>query len=370
MKIGLVFDDSLDRNDGVQQYVRTLGSWLSAENHEVHYLVGQTHVRAPHVYSLSKNISMRFNGNRFTIPLWASGTAIRKLLKHERYDILHIQMPYSPVLAGKIIAGAPAATAIVGTFHVMPVGKLQIAGNYMLGKLQKRSLSRFNAICSVSPAAQQFALRAYGIKTQVIPNMINTAEWKNSIQPQPHHIVFLGRLVPRKGCKELLRALAVLPAPERQGLSITIGGTGPERTKLEKIARKTSLDVSFPGYIAEKDKLALLASADLAIFPSTGGESFGIVLLEAMAASAGIVIGGDNPGYRSVLGDLPASLIDFTTHTEAVRRLGQLLQDKALRRQLHTQQQKLIKTYDVLPIGQQITAMYQTALLHRRQDVR
>ncbi|HUP26540.1 MAG TPA: glycosyltransferase family 4 protein [Candidatus Limnocylindrales bacterium] len=370
MKIGLVFDDSLDRNDGVQQYVRSLGRWLATEGHEVHYLVGETKQKSSTIHSLAKNITMRFNGNSFTMPLYAPSSRIRVLLGREQYDILHVQMPYSPLMAGKVIANAPTSAAVVGTFHVLPLSKLQFDANFMLGKMQRLSLGRFDCICSVSPAAQAFASQAYGINTTVIPNMINLAAWKNSVGVHPRRIVFLGRLVPRKGCKELLLALGALPIAERQNIKLVIAGKGPQRKQLEKLAHSFSLDVTFLGYITEEDKVALLASADLAIFPSIGGESFGIVLLEAMAAGAGVVIGGDNPGYRSVLGNLPQSLVDFKDSKTAAKQLARLLQDRKLRASLHLGQRQLVKTYDIQTVGQQIIGMYQTALLHRRQDVR
>ncbi len=79
MKIGFVLDDGLDSNDGVQQYVRTLGAWLTQQGHIVDHLAGETKQTAEHIHSLSKNVTMKFNGNRFTIPFSASSQKIRVL---------------------------------------------------------------------------------------------------------------------------------------------------------------------------------------------------------------------------------------------------------------------------------------------------
>ena len=104
MKIALVLDDSLDKPDGVQQYVLTLGSWLTSQKHEVHYLVGATSRKdIPNVHSLSANMRVRFNKNRASMPMIANRKAIRALTEKEKFDVLHVQMPYSPLLAGKII---------------------------------------------------------------------------------------------------------------------------------------------------------------------------------------------------------------------------------------------------------------------------
>ncbi|HTH72515.1 MAG TPA: glycosyltransferase family 4 protein, partial [Candidatus Pristimantibacillus sp.] len=104
LKIGLVLDDSLDKVDGVQQYVLIVGRWLTAQGHDVHYLVGETkRTDLPGMHSLARNVKVRFNKNRMAIPLPANLRAIRALLKREQFDVLHVQVPYSPALAGRII---------------------------------------------------------------------------------------------------------------------------------------------------------------------------------------------------------------------------------------------------------------------------
>lgn len=370
MKIGLVIDDSLDRNDGVQQYVRTLGKWLADNKHEVHYLSGQTASDNRFVHSLSKNVTVKFNGNRLTVPWRVSSSHLRRLLNQELYDILHIQMPYSPFMAGKVIKYAPRRTAIVGTFHVMPYEFVQVAATYILGKLQKHSLSKYDAACAVSPAAKIFADENYMTVPLVIPNAVDLKIWQSNSKPVPGRIVFLGRLVPRKGCRQLLLALSKLPASERNKLQIIIGGDGPQKSALKQLAAKLSVNAEFIGYVNEQDKLALLASADIAVFPSLGGESFGIILLEAMAAGAGLVIGGDNAGYRGVLQDTPECLINFKSPELAADELIRLLKNPLDRKKIHVLQRQTIKKYDISLVGTQILAMYETAMLHHRQEMR
>lgn len=359
MKIGMVFDDSLDRNDGVQQYIRTLGSWLRTQGHTVHYLVGESRGDGKTIHSLSKNVNVRFNGNRFSIPLPTRSKTIKNLLEAEKYDVLHVQMPYNPLMAGKIIKFTPAATAIVGTFHILPLARLQKFGNKALYVVQKRQLKQFNAICSVSAAAAEFAKSHYKLTSRVIPNMINLSVWKTKTPITPGRIVFLGRLVPRKGCMNLLAAFALLPADLHKNIELLVAGDGPERQKLEKFVASSKLaNVKFLGYIDEKSKPDLLASAQVAVFPSLGGESFGIVLIEAMAAGTRVVLGGNNPGYASVLSGLPQSLIDPKNSRSFATQLKTVLTNVELQDQLHKQQQMLVKNYDVNIVGKQITQMY------------
>ncbi len=368
LKIGLVLDDSLDRNDGVQQYVRSLGTWLDSQGHTVHYLAGQNQADDETTHSLSRNIGVRFNGNRLTIPLPANVSAIKALLAKEKFDVLHVQMPYSPLMAGKIIANASTDTAVVGTFHILPLGGLQRHGSKALGLVQKRQLKRLDAICSVSGPAAEFARSHFGIVSSVIPNMVDLKRFKTPLQPHPGRIVFLGRLVPRKGCLQLLKAL------HHGGIDhseVLIAGDGPQRAKLEKyVAQNDMKNVVFLGRIPEEHKPSLLASAEIAVFPSLGGESFGIVLIEAMAAGAGVVLGGNNPGYTSVLANVPGTLFDPSKTTAFAALLTHFLDDKRLRDKTHSIQQTAVKQYDIQTVGQQILQMYKTALLHRSRDVR
>lgn len=102
MKIAYVLDDRLDKPDGVQQYVRDMSGWMRDKGHEVHYLVGNSPgATESNLHNLSRTVGVRFNKNRMRIPLPASKRAIKQLLDDERFDVLHVQMPYSPLwLAG------------------------------------------------------------------------------------------------------------------------------------------------------------------------------------------------------------------------------------------------------------------------------
>ena len=132
LKIGLVFDDSLDSDDGVSQQVKILGAYFSTQGHQVRYLVGQTTMKqweSGKVYSLAKNVKVSFNGNRVSIPLPASKNHIKQILADEKFDILHVQMPYSPFMAQKIVKLAHKKTSIIGTFHILPAGRLAACGS-------------------------------------------------------------------------------------------------------------------------------------------------------------------------------------------------------------------------------------------------
>lgn len=119
LHIGLVYDDSLDQFSGVTQYCVTLGRHLARKGHEVELLVGETRshdIAGLPIRSLARNLSVRFNGNRLSIPFSARGSELRNILAHGRFDVLHVQMPYSPLMAGRLISYASAETAIWALF--------------------------------------------------------------------------------------------------------------------------------------------------------------------------------------------------------------------------------------------------------------
>src|SRR5688572_30587739 len=243
MKIGMVFDDSLDKPDGVQQFVLTLGGWLTENGHDVHYLVGETkRSDIANLHSLSRNIKVRFNQNRMAIPLPARREPIRAVLEREKFDVLHVQVPYSPALAARIIAAADDTTAVVGTFHVAPHSGLVTAANRLLGAYLRRSLARFDAMMSTSEPARQFALQTFRIDSQVAALPVDTKQFRDA-QPFARYrisknVLFLGRLVERKGCRYLLEAVAHIcrEGTWPEGARVIVCGAGPLAARLRDFA--------------------------------------------------------------------------------------------------------------------------------------
>lgn len=376
LKIGLVLDDSLDKPDGVQQYVLTLGRYFAEQGHEVHYLVGATtRTDIPNVHSLSHNVRVRFNRNRMSMPLPTPYRTIRSLLAEESFDILHVQMPYSPFLAGRIIKAAAPQTGVVGTFHVAPHSRLVTAANWMLRWFIDGSIRRFDEIMSVSAVAQTFAWKTFGIESALVPNCAPLDAFF-AAKPRKEYahipaIVFLGRLVERKGCTHLLEAVHYMQANQlvQQEYRVLICGAGPLEASLKAFVRTHKLQhlVTFAGHILEEEKPGYLASADVAVFPSTGGESFGIVLLEAMAAARGAVLAGNNPGYASVMASQPEALFDPQNPRQLAERMAGLLNDPDARRIMHEWQHTYVTKYDVANVADEVMSLYESALHKRRE---
>lgn len=375
LKVGLVLDDGLDKPDGVQQYILAIGAWLQSQGHRVHYIVGETkRTDIPNVHSMSRNIRVTSNGNRMSIPLPTSRRRLRKFLTEQQFDILHVQVPFSPLMAGRLVRAAQPSTGVVGTFHILPNSRFITIGTRLLGLYLRRTLRRFDVQLSVSSAAQHFAAQTFGSNSRVLPNVIDYPRF-NRAQPFDRYnddvltVLFLGRLVPRKGSLTLIEAVARLR--QRNDLPpfrVVLCGKGPLEARVRaRIAEYGLADcVEMAGFVNEIDKPHYYASADIAVFPSSGGESFGIVLLEAMASGKAAVLAGDNPGYRTVMESQPSLLFNPHDPQELADKIAELLTDNALRDRERYWGELYTKDFDVATVGQKLLGVYQEALHKRR----
>lgn len=371
LKIGFVLDDSLDTPDGVQQYVLALGSWLTRQGHEVHYLVGETsRTDIPNVHSLSRNLKVKFNGNNMSTPLPVRPFKLKRFLASEQFDVLHIQMPYSPFLAHRIILAVPKRTAVVGTFHIMPHTQTEFRANWLLGQALRRSLKRFDTCFAVSEAAQAFMLQTFHVRSEILPNVVDRTRFaRATVRPeyddQKMTVMFLGRLVPRKGCATLLEATRILKQKTNlPPFRVVVCGKGPLDAELKQYVADELLNdlVEFTGFVSEANKPSYMKSADIMTFPSLGGESFGIVLIEAMAAEHPVVLAADNLGYHSVLGPKSDQLFQPGDPYELAKKISEYLRDTAERDKALQWQKGYVKQFDVAVVGGALVETYQRLL--------
>jgi len=392
LRIGLVIDDGLDKPDGVQQIVLTLGRRLTALGHEVHYITSTTErTDLPHLHVLGRTVSVRFNGNRLRSPLPARRADVRRLLAEVPFDVLHVTMPYSPLLAGRVVSAASPRTAVVGQFVIYPQDRLTRWGIRALGLAERRRLRRFDAITALSEAARESVREAYGRDVPVIGGPVElgapaagpdgapagapagspaASRVPATGDDRPVRIVFLGRLVERKGPRELLAAAAAMPAT--RPWTLTLAGRGPLLDELRERARAAGIAdrVDFPGFVAEEDKAALLAGADVVALPSTGGESFGMSVVEALADAGGVVLAGDNPGYRTPMAGLEDQLVDPRDTAAFARTLARWVDDPAGRAAARAPQRAAAQRFDAGEITARTLAWYEAAIAARRAGAR
>ncbi len=373
LRVGFLIDDSLDRPDGVQQWVLAAGAYLAQAGHQVVYFAGQTRrTDLPGLVSLGQLRSWRFNQNRGQSPGWTSRRQLRTAWVNNPVDIVHLQAPYSPFLAHRFCRQLPPGVPVVASFHVLPANWWVAVGLRVLGGLVATSKRQVKLFTSNSEATREFYRRGWGVDSQLVYNPVKITQFRQAparVWDSPAdtvNIVFLGRLVPRKGAGILIEAASRLSPDLKRRLRLQIGGRGPQLDQLKVQARAVGLadQTKFWGFIAEADKPAFLAGADIIVLPATGGESFGISLVEALATGRALVLAGDNPGYRSILADRPELLFDPHQPDQLTAKLDSYLQQPRSHWQpLIDWGVRHVEAYDVdSAIGPQLEAIYQQLL--------
>lgn len=361
MTIGFILDDTMDRPDGVQQAIVLLGKELVSRGHNVHFIATESagkHI-AP-IHAMSRSIHLKFNGNSVRTPLPVTKKRIVKLFQETSFDVLHVQMPHSPFLSGRIIQAAPPSTKIFGTFHILPYGRFARIGMQLLGAVQKKQVARFDGLFAVSTPAKRFMDTVYKVNSVVLPNPVDFQLYNQGESPKNKKItlVFVGRFEERKGVTDLVNAYSKINASLRSKTRLVMCGKGPLLEKAKNLARTTGVDIEFPGFVSDTEKKDYLKSADIAVFPSSGGESFGIVLTEAMSCGNAIVLGGNNPGYRSVLERWPETLIDPKNHEKFAQVLVSFINDDKRRTRIANDQHNHAKSFDVSVVVDKLESYY------------
>jgi phosphatidyl-myo-inositol alpha-mannosyltransferase len=308
------------------------------------------------------------------MPVASRRRDIAAVLASCAFDVIHVQAPYSPLMAARVIRHAGPSVAVVGTFHVNSERVLPKAGARLLSAVTRESLRRFDRMMCVSDVASRFAHRWFGLsETEVVPNMIDGPALRSmasSVYRKPAngpHLAFIGNLVPRKGVETLLSAMPAIAAVHPR-VTLTVAGDGYLRPRLERSVRQASLSatVRFAGTVSESEKAALLGSADIACFPSRYGESFGIVLLEAIAAGAGVVLAARNAAYAEVLRDTPSALSAPGDADELAHMVLRFLAHPDLRARVRGHQQQMAARHEVDFVTSSVLEVYRAALCRRR----
>lgn len=311
MKIGFVVDDHMGRPGGVQEYVRGLRHELERRGHRTVIFSGGGGSREHGVVPVGISLPLRGSGSSTSIPLTVVPPwRLRRLLMEEACDVLHVMAPYSPTLGGRLLVSSRAAHVMTFLVAIEPAWYRQALG--LLATVQRRSLDRFDQRIAISGAAARSGRALYGGDYLIVPVGVAVERFRppdeRPARDRLFTIVYVGRLERRKGVAHLLRAVARL---ERQTLDfrVEIGGDGPERAALERLASELGLRrVRFHGYITPEALPGFLHSGDVFCAPATYAESFGIVLVEAMAAGLPIVAAA-NAGYAEVLAAHPGNLL-------------------------------------------------------------
>lgn len=366
MKIALVCPYDFAHPGGVRDHVAHLDQQFRRAGHDVRILAPSSDpdvadgASTGRLYSLGRVTPIPANGSvaRITLSLRLS-KRIKQILRQERFDVVHVHEPLMPALPISVVRFCSSLT--VGTFHAFSRSH---AGYFYGRPLLRRYFLRLDGRIAVSEPAFRFVSQYFPGEYAIIPNGIEVARYQSEatrvrgLEDGMLNILFFGRLEKRKGLKFLLRAFPIIKGRFRNARLI-VAGDGPLRVPFERwVERHQIPDVVFAGHVAEEDKAAYFRSADVYCAPSTGQESFGIVLLEAMAAGCAIVA-SDIDGYRSIVaGGVDGLLVEPRNEQALTEAVSALLSDRDMREQLGRAARAKAWRYDWRQVAGDVLAYY------------
>jgi phosphatidyl-myo-inositol alpha-mannosyltransferase len=363
MRVGLVCPYSLDVPGGVQNHVRDLAEALLERGHRVSVLAPADDDDAlpGYVVPAGRAVPVPFNGSVARLAFGPMSAArVRRWLGEGRFDVLHIHEPAVPSVS--LLALWAARGPIVGTFH-SAVGRSRAMS--AAEAILRPSMEKIAGRIAVSEHARSTLVQHFGGEPVIIPNGLYVQRFSDAARAPRWDspggsLVFLGRMdEPRKGLETLLRALPSI-VRARPGAHLYVAGRGDVDAARQSVPRAHRDDVTFLGLVDEATRAQLLASADLYVAPNTGGESFGIILVEAMAAGAP-VLASDLPAFRRVLDDGSLGTLFPTGDADALAEAAvDLLGDDVRRGMLRKAASVAVRRYDWSVLCSDIVRVYET----------
>lgn len=361
MRIGIVCPYSWDVPGGVQFHIRDLAEHLIRLGHEVSVLAPADDETPlpPYVVSAGRAVPVPYNGSVARLNFgFLSAARVRRWLHDGAFEVIHIHEPASPSLG--LLACWAAQGPIVATFHTSnPRSRAMIAAYPIL----QPALEKISARIAVSEYARRTLVEHLGGDAVVIPNGVDVdffARAEPKKEWQGRTIGFIGRIdEPRKGLPVLMKALPAILA-EVPDARLLVAGRGDEKEAVADLPAEFRDRVEFLGMVSDEDKARLLRSVDLYVAPNTGGESFGIILVEAMSAAAP-VLASDLDAFAQVLDQGEAGELFTNENADALAASAiRLLRDPARLAELRERGARHVRRFDWSTVGADILAVYET----------
>lgn len=365
MRVGLVCPYSLDVPGGVQNHVRDLAEALIDLGHEVSVLAPSEEESGlpSFVVPAGRAVAVPYNGSvaRVSFGPVVAGK-VRRWLRDGAFDVIHLHEPASPSIS--LLALWAAESPVVATFHSSQVRSRAMSAS---ASILRPSLEKITGRIAVSEHARAYLVHHIGGEPVVIPNGLyvdryaeapERVEWRG----RDATLAFVGRIdEPRKGLPVLLTAFEQI-ARARPGVRLLVVGGGDVARARSSLPALLRSRVEFLGQASEEEKASALRTADVYVAPNTGGESFGIVLVEAMAAGTA-VLASSLPAFRQVLGDgqFGAMFETGSSSDLAVQALA-LLDDDERRKALVSRADLGVRRYDWSFVASQIVEVYETVV--------
>jgi phosphatidyl-myo-inositol alpha-mannosyltransferase len=345
MKIGLVSPYDWSYPGGVRDHVRHLANEFIAMGHDVRIMAPASgpkrKVTERPVLKMGGTTPIPINGSIARIMLDPSiALRVRRVLQREHFDVIHVHEPFVPGLSQTVLRCSNTVT--VGTFHASSYPSIYSTSNLAYASTYpflRPLFRRLSGCIAVSTTALRFVSRYFPADYRVIPNGVNLDRFSPQVAPLPQfmdgkkNILFVGRFEKRKGAKYLLRAIPRIRERFPDTRFIFVGEGRLRRGFQQFVERQGWRDVVFSGYVSDSDLPHYFASAHIFCSPATGGESLGIVLLEAMAAGKPIVASNIS-GYATVVSHGIDGLLTTPRSSEELAiAIGYLLEHEPVRQQ-------------------------------------
>ncbi len=367
MRIGIVCPYSFDIPGGVQFHVRDLAEILRARGHTVSVLApaDESTTLPGYVVSAGRAVPVSYNGSvaRLNFGL-ITNAKVTAWLDRGRFDLVHIHEPITPSIGALALWAADCP--IVATFHTSNLRSRAMQVSY---PFFRASLEKILGRIAVSEDARRTVTTHFGGDAVVIPNGVYverfaSAELRPQWQGQPGRptIAFLGRMgEPRKGMPVLAAALPQV-LTEVPGLRLLVAGPGNPDEVRGTMTFEVAAATEFLGAVDDADKASLLRSVDVYVAPNTGGESFGIILIEAMSAGVA-VLASDIPAFVRVLdGGVAGATFANEDPDGLAQALIRLLGDGTERARVAAAGRARAEVFDWSVVADEITLVYETVL--------
>ena len=364
LKIGIVCPYSWDTPGGVQNHIRDLAEFLIASGHYVSVLAPAIdEAKLPdYVVNAGKPISIPYNGAVARVLFGPVAFArVRQWISQGDFDLLHLHEPAIPSIS--LLACWAADGPMVGTFHAAAKRQKII---FAIGPILEPAIEKLSARIAVSEAARLTLTDHLDTDAVIIPNGIYAnryTEGKSLEKWSGNTIGFIGRFEePRKGLSVLVDALPVISrfAPD---VKILVAGPGDPAKVMENIDPQLRQRFEFLGKITEDEKADFMSSVAVYVAPNTGGESFGIILAEALAGGA-CVVASDIPAFDDLLGHGEfGGLFESESATELAKVVIDLLRDDEKRKELSSRGKERAKLFDWTVVAEQIYSVYEMSIV-------
>ncbi len=363
--MGIVCPYTWDVPGGVQAHVRDLAEALIGLGHEVSVITpADDDTPLPsYVVPAGRAMPVPYNGSVARLAFgFLSASRVRRWVRDGGFDVLHVHEPMAPSLS--LLACWVASGPIVATFHTSMVrSRAMHAAHPVL----QTALEKISARIAVSEAARKTLVEHLGGDAVLIPNGVAVHRY-SSAAPLPGWpgdggvIGFLGRMdEPRKGLQVLLEAFVLL-AEQRQELRLLIAGPGDTDEVAAKIPAPLRDRVVLLGQVSEDVKASVYHSVDVFCAPNIGGESFGIVLAEAMAAGAAIAASDLDAFGRVLRGGQAGELFETGNPAGLAKAAGRLLDDPARRASVSRAAMTAVRSYDWSVVARDVVRVYETVV--------